>query len=155
MFGALGLGRKPETFQLRLGYTVTKEDAARFEAARDNPLPPTPGAPTAHNTPADGETPLSPGRVMTSPSRLTHRVRSPYPTACPTQSLSPSPTVTLSLSPLNRVAAAVWLQGDEPTIAKLAMEWSGAEPMDTVMDRLEDIKDEAVHSYSEVRAAPL
>ena len=42
MFGALGLGRKPETFQLRLGYAVTTEHAARVAAEA---LPPTPAAP--------------------------------------------------------------------------------------------------------------
>lgn len=68
MFGALGLGRKPETFQLRLGYAVTTEHAARVAAEA---LPPTPAAPpltpttpTRRNDANAGATPPpSPGRL--------------------------------------------------------------------------------------------
>jgi hypothetical protein len=68
MFGALGLGRKPETFQLRLGYALTTEHAARVAAEA---LPPTPAAPLTPTTPtrrsihADAGTtpPPSPGRL--------------------------------------------------------------------------------------------
>jgi hypothetical protein len=71
----------------------------------------------------------------------------------------PSRQVTSLVSGLRRqserVGVGLGWQGEEPTIAKMGMEWSGAEPMDVVLDRLDDVKEDAVLRYSEVRRQQL
>lgn len=42
-------------------------------------------------------------------------------------------------------------QGDAPVLAQLSLEWAVQESEDNVLDRLDDLKDQAIAKYSEVR----